>query len=421
MININFSGEPYVIESKDVFDIRFRIVFPVKSCLKYLDIIKLQLMCRLLTYSSARFDNNADFIKELDRNMVINYNVSYDRTVDEIFILFDFVIPKLGILDDFDLDKAIGMLYDNMYGFNNNEISFSKEAFEWERDYLLNFAKRDSDSIYALANEEIDKLFDKDNKYFISKEERIELLEDSTIEDIYKYYIDNIINNNYATFIYVSKEDKEEVLNTYYKYFKKNNDFVVKYNKNKLLEYNEYEEKTINSHYNQSCIFNIYQVKKISNKDAYKLSMLYYFLRSRENNMIFNTLRVKHNLVYETNVDISRGLGLLYIGALIDDNDKKVVDDLIKETIYSIKDKKIFDKAKNNLMRSLEYDELENQDSDYYEFFKNINSIVKIKDEIVDIIKEMNKIEYKDMKEFLDRLVISRSLYIKGGSNEKDK
>ena len=102
-------------------------------------------------------------------------------------------------------------------------------------------------------------------------------------------------------------------------------------------------------------------------KDVHVLRMLYYFLNSRENALIFGTLRNKYNLVYECSVEYDIVHGLIYIRTLMDKKDKDLINKLIEETIYSIKDEKIFNRCKANLMRSLEYDLLDDEDDDFHD------------------------------------------------------
>ena len=155
-------------------------------------------------------------------------------------------------------------------------------------------------------------------------------------------------------------------------------------------------------------------------KDEYILRMLYFFLYSRENNLIFDTLRSKHNLVYEASVENDSIHGLLYIRTLMDKRDRELINKLIHETIFSIKDKEVFERCKNNLMISLKYDLLDEEDDSFCEVVARINKILKRKNDISHLIKKMAKINYEQMEEFLTRFKLSRNLFMEGGHYEED-
>ena len=150
------------------------------------------------------------------------------------------------------------------------------------------------------------------------------------------------------------------------------------------------------------------------------MKMLYYFLYSKENNLIFSVLRTEYNLVYESLVEFDEIHGLIYVRVLMDKKDEKVIKDLINETIYSILDEAVFKKCKDNLMRSLEYDLLDEEDDEFHDVTISINKKLKFNIAIDYIIKEMRKIDYKQMKEFLNRFKISRDLFMEGGHDEEN-
>jgi hypothetical protein len=104
----------------------------------------------------------------------------------------------------------------------------------------------------------------------------------------------------------------------------------------------------------------------------------------------------------------------------MDKKDEKVIKDLINETIYSILDENVFKKCKDNLMRSLEYDLLDEEDDEFHDVTISINKKLKFNIAIDYIIKEMRKIDYKQMKEFLNRFKISRDLFMEGGHDEEN-
>ena len=421
MKKIKLSTIPYIYKVKNVKVLRINILYPVKIKSRYTDVYKLNLMNRMLSSFNKKYNEINIFLKELKKNLIIKYDVGFNRYDNELFITVNFVIPKEGIVDNYSLEKSFEFLHDLLYNPDASNGEFSEKNFSWNKNVALNNLKREINNIYDLSIEEIDNFFDPNNEYFIHRKERIDLVEKTNAKNVYDYYEKNIKNNKYITFITGAIDDEKKVLELYNKYFyQEEYHFDIEVDLHRLIPYKDYQEKRINTKYNQSVIYQIYQVKNIKEKDLNIMKMLYYFLYSKENNLIFSVLRTEYNLVYETLVEFDEIHGLIYVRVLMDKKDEKVIKDLINETIYSILDEAVFKKCKDNLMRSLEYDLLDEEDDEFHDVNISINKKLKFNIAIDYIIKEMRKIDYKQMKEFLNRFKISRDLFMEGGHDEEN-
>lgn len=421
MKKIKLSTNPYIYNVDNVNVIRIHILYPVQIEPRYTDVYKLNLMNKIIGNSSKKYNEIDIFNKELNKNLIIKYKVSYTRFDNELFISVNYVVPKEGLIDDFDLEKSFKLLHELLYDPDVDNKKFNDKNFNWNKDVMLNNMKQEITNIYDLATEEIDNFFDPDSKHFIHRKERIELLEKTSPKNVYEYYEKNIKKNKFITFIYGAIDNKDKILKYYNKYFKQEEyffDFDVQLFR--LIPYTDYQEKKIETKYNQSVVYQIYQVEKIREKDELTMRMLYYFLNSRENALIFGTLRSKYNLVYECSVEYDNVHGLIYIRALMDKKDKELINKLIEETIYSLYDEKEFNRCKANLMKSLEYDLLDDEDDDFHDVVIKIFKKLKYSVDIEYIIKHMAKIDYERMKEFLGRFKLSRNLFMEGGHYEKD-
>ena len=419
MKKIRLSTIPYIYKVDNVNVIRVKLLYPVAIESRYTDVYKLNLMNKILGNSSKKYNEIDIFSEVMNRNLVIKYKVGYTRFDNELFITVNYVVPKEGLIDGFNLEDSFKLLYELIYNPDVGDKKFNEKNFTWNKDVMLNNMKQDINNIYDLSVEEIDNFFDPDCIHFIHREERIELLEKTNPKNVYEYYEKNIKNNKFISFIYGAIDNKERVLKAFNKYFKQEKyDFDIDVEPYRFIPYSDYQEKEIETKYNQSVIYQVYQVEKMKEKDVHVLRMLYYFLNSRENALIFGTLRNKYNLVYECSVEYDIVHGLIYIRTLMDKKDKDLINKLIEETIYSIKDEKIFNRCKANLMRSLEYDLLDDEDDDFHDVVVKISKKIKNNIDIKNIIKHMEKIDYEQMKEFLDRFKLSRNLFMEGGHCE---
>ena len=421
MKKIKASTKPYIFNIPDVKEIRIQLFYPVEKDGRFLDRYKYSIMKNIMGSSSKKYNEIDLFIKEINKNLIIYYKFGIVKYKNRFFIEVHYSFPKEGLIEDYDIENAFKLLYEVLYNPDVTGRKFNKKNFDWFKDILMNRLIQEANTIYDVADEEIDNLFDPDSKYFVHKKDRIELLKATTQENVYEYYEKTIKNNKFISFIFGAIDDKDKILRLFNKYFKqKEYEFNLDVDINWLIPFNSYREKTIRTEYNQSVIYQIYQVEGMNEKDSDSLRMLYFFLNSSENALIISTLRLKHNLVYETLVEHYSYWGLLYIRVLMDKKDKDLITKLIQDAIYSIRDEEVFDRCKKNLMRALKYDLLDEEDFDYHKVSCRMNKMLKMDLDVSSLMKKMEKISYEQMKEFLDRFKLSNNLFLEGGHNEEN-
>ena len=421
MKKINLSTNPYIYKVDNVNLIKIKMLFPVKIESRYLDVYRLKLMNALLGSSSKKYGEIDAFNKVLDKNLIIKYGVAFRRYDNELFIVVNYAIPKEKLIDNYDIESTFKLLKELLYNPDVEDRKFRESNFNWKKGAMLNNLKQETNNIYDLAAKEIDYFFDPDSKYFIHKEERIKLLEETTPENVYEYYEKNIKNNRFFSFIYGAIDNEEEILRLFNKYFKQEEyNFNIDVQIYNFVPYHDYQEKIVNTIYNQSVIYHIYQVEKIKEKDESIMRMLYYFLNSRENALIYGVLRNKYNLIYECSISYDEVHGLIYIRVLMDKRDKDLISKLINDTIYSLNDEEVFKRCKDNLLRSLNYELLDEEDDDFREAIVDIYNKLHYDYDIKNLIKNMKKIKYEHMKEFLSRFKLSRNLFLEGGHSKEE-
>ena len=228
-----------------------------------------------------------------------------------------------------------------------------------------------------------------------------------------------IKNNNFITYIYGNIENKEKILNTFNKYFKQNKEEIEvdnKYNRYfKLTEYKEFKKET---KYNQTILDLIYQIKDLKTEEKTMLDTLFYFLNAQENDLIFQNLRVKNNLVYNSRVMENTTCGIINIVAFLNKEDIKKAQEIIEETLEDIKKEENFNMYKERLLKALKYDVLTEEDNDYNIVKDIINKDIKEEKTLKEKYEKIKEITSKDMNNFIDRLKLTRKLTMVGEKNE---
>lgn len=420
MQTIKTNTNPIIYSVEKEKKIYLNIIFITPSKLKNENYYNDILLTRLLTNYSNRYRTIESNRKAQDNYYILNFYNNITDFMNYKLYTFGLIIPKEGLIDEFNLEEAIKFFYDSLFDPYIEKDHFNSDIFNYEKKFLLNNLKEEYLNINEENYEEFNKFIDSKEEYYLNKKYKKELLDKIDEYTLYDYYLKTIKNNTYYTNIF-GKIEKDRILKIYNKYFKQDyKESIIRINRFHLYPYKNYEYKVIPSKYKQSVLNQCYSIKNVKTKDNVKLIMLYYFLASKENNLIFNVLRNKHSLVYETRVNISSCYGYLYLNIFLDKKDLNRIKDLIKDTIYSIKNKKTFNKCKENLLISIKYDMLDAMDDYTYEVRTKLDRKYKTSNSLKSTYNKMKKIKYEDMLEFLNRLFISREMLLEGDINDKN-
>ena len=384
------------------------------------DILNAKLTNRMILNYNKNIERFNELRRKKEELYIMNYSIDISNNVLTSIIDVRFCIPKSTIIDGFSIDDAFKFLHDCLFNPLIDKNKFKEEQFNYEKNYLLNREIDYPHSIYEYATDQFLDFFDKDKKLSLHYDEYMKMLKKVTAKSAYDYYKKSILNNNFATYIYGNLEQKKEILKSYNKYFKQNNK-ELKY---ELQEFNypkfkKYEEKNIITKYNQSVLNLYYQVKDIRDKDYYPLLTLYFFLNSRENDLIYKNLRRINNLIYDSKVFYSGMYGNLGIRVFFNKDDENIILDIIKMTFNDIKVKENFNNYKSNLLQAIKYDLYSSEDNSFYEIDNKIDSEVYIHHSLEEKLKEIEKITFDDMLDLLNRLTLTRKMtMIEGDKNE---
>jgi len=412
-----FKTEPKIINIEDTNTTIIKIMFFNKHTKE--DTIKNRIMNRILRTCNNLYRTPKEFETKREDLLIMNLSIDTNAYIENEVTYVTMTLPREGIIDEFNLEECIKFLHDTLYNpyIENNE--FNNEHFNWERDFVLDRERNFPNNIYETLEEETIKVLNEIDDVYITHEEFMNFINKQTSKTIYEHYINRIKNNNFITYIYGNIENKEKILNTFNKYFKQDKEEIEvdnKYNRYfKLTEYKEFKKET---KYNQTILDLIYQIKDLKTEEKTMLDTLFYFLNAQENDLIFQNLRVKNNLVYNSRVMENTTCGIINIVAFLNKEDIKKAQEIIEETLEDIKKEENFNIYKERLLKALKYDVLIEEDNDYNIVKDIINKDIKEEKTLKEKYEIIKEITSKDMNNFINRLKLTRKLTMVGEKNE---
>ena len=411
-MHFNFSNKPVLYNIDDVNRVIINILFPVKSSNK--ESVIRTLLIRLLSSYNMNYTKPNEFYSKLDSLYIIGYSVDTIRFLEITYIRFTLVLPKNGLIDDYDASKAINFFYDSIFKPYTNDKEFDTSIFEYEKNFLLDKEKDFPKSIYEYTGDLYYQFIDKDEKLGLSHDSYMKYLNEVTSSEVYKYYNKNITNNNYMVYIYGNIDD--ELITCFDKTFNKpiaEFNFDAKFDD--YFKFDKFLEKKEKTKYNQSVLYLNYIVKDMCDDDKAYFDTLYFILNSKENALIYNELRTNNNIVYSTKVRSSIHYALFDVIVYYNDYDYKKIIDIVNSTIDSLRDENKFNTCKERLVKSLGYDLLYQEDEPFGKVFEEIEISISDEKSFKEKIELINNIEHKDFVKFLDKVILSKSYLFESG------
>lgn len=409
-----FSTKPQFIEVKNVHRTIIRITFFLPHDKN--KIVVRNLLKRILTNCNKEFSNATIFRKRIKELSILDYGIFIYPYKDSDLMNIVFAIPEEGIIDDFNMEEAIKFLYNTIYKSNVNNNEFDLEQFNWEKEYLLKCEEGYPHDINEFYNNSFHDFVDEEKIIGLHRHEYLEQLNKVSSKDVYDYYVENILNNHFVTYIYGNLKNKDKINDIFNKYFKQNiKEINIPIEYFNFIKPVSYKEKTINTKYNQSVLGMLYQVENMDNKDVDVFRMFEYFLSSRENDLIFTNLRVNNNLIYHSKVNKDVFYGTIEIVIYFNNNDLDKIVDIITSTINEIMLEDNYNIYKERLLRALKYDIYSRHDEPMYEVDKKITNELEYDYTLEHQLDNMKKITYENMCSFIKRVKLTRKLVLIAG------
>lgn len=401
MRKIELSTKPVVIKCDAIHTIEFKLIYPVESKNEYALINNY--LSHLLCESSALITEESEFEKEKLRKSVLDYYYSTNTICNQMYINITFVLPQEGLIKNYDIEESFKFIVDII----KNPIIKNKECDQEKFNHAKSYFRRRHDSarqdIYGSNNYDIKNILDPDEIMGFSYASKSKQIDELSWEDLYQFYQDNILANDYLVYVYGNIE--EDRVNYLFDKYLPQEEKKIKITPNYICPLPIAEEKltTIQTKFNQSQLVMEYQVEDMKDEDKLLLSIVINILNAQENNLVFDMLRVKNGLVYDAYVNSAISYGMFTIEAFIEDKNKDKVISLINEVMASLYDKEKLTKYYEKLVAAYKVDLLKEEDGLYTTLNNRINDDLDIKTTSWQY-NEMLKIKVDDIIKFLDRI-----------------
>lgn len=392
---------PIVLRNKKGNTILIELLFPIDYDIKN---DQKNFLLSSLHKTTKKYNTMDKFTKACREKLIINIDTSLVTLKNKNYLSFDLIIPKEGIVDDYDMDDAIKFFYEYIFEPNADDDGYNAEYFNLEKNRFLDIINKNKiGDMYYNAENILLSLIDPKEKYHLSYELEMANLNECDRFNTLNYYKD-IINREYEMFIYGNVSSRvTKIIDKYFKNGKKVKvkENTLKANKQKVKKYYEIKYK-----FKQTIIYNYFRIKDYDKeKDFYYLLFLRKILVFEKAYSIFDKLRLENNLVYDANVNgmATSGALLISCGSLYQNKD--VIAKLVKECLEDIKDEKKLKKYQKEIIRNLKISKVRASDNYYYKFNKfkaeyfdltSMDKDIKMYSEITtdEFIKFLNRIEF---------------------------
>lgn len=413
---LNFKNDYTLIKTDKIDTVVFTFIFPIKYVKGEEYYIKI--LNNLITQTSENYPNNVDYNKARIKNGVVDNNLSSMSFGSTRFVKYFFEIPKESLIKDYNIEEAFSFAIDSlMKPFIKNK-KFDQNQFEYEKNYLVRSYIMNDENIDSSNDKKLWDIVDKDEITRLSSEHHRQALENLNNERLYEIYLEYIHNNKPFIYVYgdIDKKTLDRLFEKYYPLSKKE----IKVEKNYVRMLPPVDEKNIEiqTKFNQTELVMVYQVD-VTEDNYFRLHQFRDFLSSKENNLIFKTLRNEHNLVYHVEVNTKARSGILFVDALIQDKNIAEAIKLVNEVFASLKDKKVLAECLRKAKKYIKYDLLVEQDNPFKEMNNKIDEDLELY-ELEKMVKIYDQTTVDDMLEFIQNIKHTSTIIFRGVGNDKN-
>lgn len=410
MKRIKLSTDVHVIKTNKIDTLDFKLVYPIKHNNDNAHYIRL--LSLFLTSTSKKYPNQKDFSKELLKKTILSTNLRDLSIVNNTYLVYSFTMPREKLIKNFNIDASFKFAIDALLHPNIEGESFNKEKFEYEHEFLMKNHLRALDNIYSANSNQFYDFIDPEGCLGNSYEKSGEVLKNITPESLYEFYKKNILENTFIPYVYgnISVTDARRLFKKYIPQDKKEISFTTDYFEAMELKKPTYQE--INTKYNQSELFLEYQVAMKESELKY-LSTLINILTGAENNLIFDALRIKNNLVYDVRVSSFSSRAMFVIIAFIPRDKYKETKKIIKSVFKNLKNVDYVNECLKKLIKGLEVDLLKEEDGNGKLLNDTINKDLGIRT-TEDLLERTKSVKAEKLIEFIDRIELTNEMFFRG-------
>jgi predicted Zn-dependent peptidase len=410
---INFSNKPIVIPQKNFTFVVFKLFFPIKN-----DITKgsyVIILNNIINRCNEEIHQQDIFEKELARKGVLSLKLEGIVKGNNAYLLYSFSIPKENIIKDYQFNTTFQFVMNNLFHPYLDNGVFNSSIFKEEQDYFIDCLTQRYQNIYYQNDDQLYKIIDPKEERWLTYQTKIDLLKKASPQELTKLYQDYIINNHFYPIVY-GDITSQQVNNLFASYmpFKKQRILKQNYQFSPLLNYEDINFPTNN---NQTEVNAILQVPNLTEKETDYLRALYFFLYSRENNLLKKKLRFELKLVYKCDTYYYSDKGIIVLTAYTQLNDQVKVIQGMKDVIKELQDIKTVSICLKRLVTALKMDALSAADDPYHKLNQAMEKIMA-DDSTEKMIRLYNKISPHLLTNFAKRLQITKIVCFRGEKND---
>ena len=417
-MKINLNTKVNVVPNNDTKVTVFELVFPTKKFDKT-DYYNLNIMLNIINNYSLKNRDRNSFIENNELHYISNYNLDYSVKGDSMLVYCSFLLPGVGFFDDFNLEKSLKVVKNNLFKAILLDKEESKKIFETDFNRFLSNVNAALANPKNLFNDMWCELYDFKHQVLFSNAEKQKILNTTTnLDRVCELYESLILKADYVSFIGGNVKDKDEYIETFSKVFKpKKEKFSI--DVNYYLNYKPdsfgHVDKTVN--YTLSAIRVSFHKNIVEEKDRFLFMMLECFLSRKENNHLFNNLRLENNLVYSCLSDAHYKFNTIYFTAYLSKENIAKALEIVDQTLVSFKNKEIFEESKKRLLKADEISFLDRLDDYFYKYKLKKKKVFRKEtfEEEYNILKE---ITYEEFSKFIDDLNKDSELIMIGDKND---
>lgn len=406
--------KPRFIHNDNMYTVNFQVVFPVKTNLE--ETFNFYILNALMRRSKNDVREEEDFIK-LKLDKMVQTNLSLQDLIEDGRITYSFQIPKDGCIKDYDIESAFKLACDILLNPAFDDGKADQKIFDEEVKHFKEVHDNKLQNIYEINHEEAHKIIDPEDELSLSYEHEGKVLENTTPETVYNYYVKNIKNNDFIIYV-TGCYDEEKVSYLIDKYLKQEEKTLhIETNRFKPFNLGEYSYHEITNDFNQSELRLMYTVNDLVEEDKIYVKAITNILASDEVGLVRRKLRTEKNLVYNCHVSGASVRGYIRIIAYFIKDNKDAVKETINEVFESMKDKEFVIECIEKIKKGIEIDLLRLEDSLTYEVDKRIQddfefvSTQKLYDDICSI-------DYDKLMDYINKITLSTEIFFKGDKND---
>lgn len=419
MQKVKLKSTPVIYKNKDFQSIIVKVMFPFEEKIK--DLAKIQLLPSMLNHMNNKYPSEE--LLQLERKRLYILGAGCSRSIIGTTGVFSFnlIIPDTDALGKDILEEQFEFFSELIYNPRIEDNGFSKFEFEREVNNLRLGISNALKNVRPYHQIKLRELVDDDTEVLsrdITRHQ--ELIDGVTPSNLYDYYLDVIKNNQPVIYVMGNVDDEKinELCNKYL-YRKKYTDKEYIANLYYYLEPREkVQEIEENSKFKDSVFSVVYKVKDMKQEDVILLNTLRNILTSLSSRLLGEKLRDESELIYSSRVVAYPHFGIFEITIYINKENITEVKEKLEEVIQEFKNEEVIGEALKNILERKRINLLRKLDDKYYLFEDFILKDLDIDKTAEEYFEMAKKVTAKDISNFVDRLVLDTTYFLKEGENE---